>query len=385
MNGRLTGEDVDLDHLRLLATPAAAALGFSRSLASTPENHAPAASAIVRDLKPFWTGWSGEVTLAFDRVRSGARDFQHVGATFDFDEASIAVNRAWFGSSADNPTQVEASLSFDGAAESPYRLKATVTVNDIDVAPLLGTVPKKDEHHQDYKYGDEHEAEPVLEGHFSLAATLTGNGDNPDELFRRAQEEYRVTGKGGIIRLLKTNVADALPDEPPTPVSDAAGTVGGWVGWLAGVKKDSIGSGEKKVGKNTEAVLNLTSQIAEIGYDQLSVTAVRGHDDAIRLVAIEMTSRDEHLTGSGQIAAGSGQPLAGRPLSMDLKLGVRGNVAALMTQAGLLTKQNDELGYLQLVRPAPLHFGGTLQKPDVTDWHDHARQGCAAAGSGQAG
>ena len=367
LNGRLTGEAVDLDYLRLLVTPAAAALGFPRSLASTPENPA---SAVVRDQKPFWTGWSGEVTVAFDHLRSGSRDFPHVGATFDFDETSIAVNRAWFGSSAENPMQMEASLSFDGAAEFPYRLKATLTVNDIDIAPLLGASPKKDEHHQDYKYGDDHAAEPVLEGHFSLTAALTGNGRSPGELRRRVQEEYHVTGKGGIIRLLKTSVGDALPDEPPTPVGDAASTVGGWVSWLAGVKKDSLGSDEKKVARNTDAVINLTSQVAEIGYDQISVTAIRGRDDAIRLVAIDLTARDERLTGSGQIAAGSGQPLAARPLSMELKLGVRGNVAALLSEAGLLSKQNDDLGYLQLMRPAPLHFGGTLQQPDATDWHD---------------
>jgi hypothetical protein len=370
LNGRLTGEDVDLDHLRLLVAPLAAAIGVPRAGSGTVESSASGAATGTADLKPFWAGWAGEVTLVFDRLRAGARNFQHVGATFDFDATAIELKRAWVGLSDTNLTQAEGSLSFDGSAEFPYRLKATVTVNDIDAAPFLGAVAKKETHQQDYKYGDEHEEEPVLEGHFSLAATLTGTGRTPDELLGRAEEEYHVTSKGGIIRLLKTSVGEALPGEPPSPVGDAASTVGGWVGWLAGVNKDSIGSGEKKVPKNTDAVLNLTSQIAEIGYDQLSVTATRGRDQTIHLVSIELIARDERLTGSGQIAAGGGQPLAARPLAMDLKLSVRGNVAALLTQAGLLTKQNDELGYLQFARTTPLHFGGTLQNPDVTDWHD---------------
>ncbi len=366
LNGRLTGEEVDLDHVRLLAAPLAAALGLPRSQSAGVETRGSAEP----DRKPFWLGWSGEVTVAFDRLRSGGKVFNNVGATFDVDESSIHLARGWFGPSTENPAQAEGALTFDGTAEFPYHLKASATVSDIDVVPLLGVLPKKNGHQVEYKYGDEHEQEPVLEGHFSIAATVTGTGRNLNELVRNVQEKYEVTAKGGIIRLLKTSVSDALPNEPPTPVSDAAGTVASWVGWVAGINKDSIVSSEKPVSKNTEAVLNLTSQVAEIGFDQLSVTATRGHDQVIRLVAIEMIARDERLTGSGQITGGNGQPLATRPLTMDLKLGVRGNVAALLSQTGLLTTRNDELGYLQLARPAPLHFAGTLQNPDVTDWHD---------------
>ena len=350
LSGRVTSEDADLDHLRLLA----AATGWSRAFGGFSDSAGSVTAAIPRDQKPFWLGWSGEVTLAFERLHSGGKVYPGVGATFDLDESSIALKRAWFGQAAGDLPQVEGALSFDGTAEFPYRLKATAAVSDIDGVPLLGTLAKGED--------------PVLEGHFSVAATVTGDGRTLDDVVRRARQEFHVTGKGGIIRLLKTSVSDALPDEPPAPVADAAGKVGSWVGWLAGVKKDSLGSDEKKVSRNTEAVLNLTSQIGEIGYDQISVTATRGQDQTIKLVAIDLTSRDERLTGSGQITGDTGLALGARPLTMELKLGVRGNAAALLSQTGLLTSKNDELGYLQLVRA--LHFGGTLQNPDVTDWHD---------------
>lgn len=351
ITGRLTGEEVDLEHLRLVAAPLAAAAGFPWSL--TSDTGTGGSLAPVADRKPFWTGWSGEVSLAFDHLRSGGRVFHDVGGTLDFDQESIHLERGRGGLPQHSPAQVEGSLSFDAAAGFPYSLKATAALNDIDAAPWFGALPPG--------------RDPMLEGHFSVAATLKGNGRTLDDLVRRTQEEYRVTSTGGIIRLLTTTVGDAI-SEAPTPVADAVGTVGSWVGWLAGVKKDSVGSSEKPVSKSTDAVLNLTSQIAEIGYDRISITATRGYDRTIHLVAIEMIAPDERLTGFGQITGVKDRPLAAQPLQVEFKLGARGNIAGLMAQAGLLSAQKDELGYKLLVRS--FHFGGSLEHLDVSDWRD---------------
>jgi hypothetical protein len=115
-------------------------------------------------------------------------------------------------------------------------------------------------------------------------------------------------------------------------------------------------------------VLNLTSQIAEIGYDRISVTATRGHDRTLHLVAIEMVAPEVRLSGSGQITFAAGVPLTARPLSVDLKLGARGGIADLMARGGLLSAQKDESGYAGFVRP--FHFGGSLAQLDVSDWRD---------------
>ena len=353
--GRLAGEDVDLDHLRRLAAPLATAFGVPRNLISAGEEKpgSPAPDT-APDRKPFWLGWSGEVTLAFNHLRSGQSVWHDVGGTFDFDDASIELKRGWFGLPSRPPTEVEASLTFDAAAGLPYQLKAAATLKDLDVAPYLGTRPAGQE--------------PMLEGHFTIAATVAGNGRTLADLMHRAQEKYQVTGTSGIIRLLKTSVGDAFSEDAPSPAAEVAGTVGSWVGWLAGVKKDRLGAGEKKVGQTTENVLNLTSQVAEIGYDRISVTATRGYDRVIHLEAIEMVAPDERLTGSGLISAAAGQPMAARPLQVELRLGVRGDIAGLFSQGGLLSAGKDDLGYRPLVRA--LHFGGTLQQCDTTDWHD---------------
>ena len=366
--GRLAGEDVDLEHLRLLAAPWAAVFGVPRNLISAAgEKPESPARDITPDRKPFWMGWSGEVTLAFNHLRSGKSVWHDVGGTFDFDDASIELKRGWFGLPSHSPTEVEASLTFDAAAGMPYHLKAAATLKDVDVAPYLGAKPAGQE--------------PVLEGHFTIAAEVTGNGRTLDDLVQRTQEKYQLTSANGIIRLLKTSVGDAFSEDAPTATAEVAGTVGSWVGWLAGVKKDRVGAGEKKVNPTTEAVLNLTSQVAEIGYDQLSVTATRGSDHTIHLEAIDLIAPDERLTGSGRISAGMGEPVGARPLQLELRLGVRGDIAGLFSQGGLLAAGKDDQGYRPLVRA--LHFGGTLQQCDTTDWHDLLAKAATAPTSGR--
>jgi hypothetical protein len=161
-------------------------------------------------------------------------------------------------------------------------------------------------------------------------------------------------------------VADSIP-EASTPVSDTLDTVGSAVGSFFGHKGDSVNSGKNPVSKNAEAVMSFTNEVSEIGCDQVTVDAVRGGDGTIRLAAIEVTSRDLHIKGSGVIGHMAGTPLFGEPLSADLQFGARGRVADLLAKAGLLSGRKDEQGYSLLA--GPVHLGGTLDHVDTGQWH----------------
>jgi len=350
---KLTGEKVALEHLGLLAAPLVAAGNILLPASSAAGAGGLQTPAGVRDRIPFWGDWVGRVKVAFDRLRAGDHDLDGVTGTFDVDHGSIHLENGRGGLSRHSRAKLEGSISFDAAAEFPYSLKATAAVDEVDAAPLFAA-PQPGH-------------EPVVEGHFSVASTLTGNGTSLDDLVGHMQEEFRLTSTAGIIRLLKTSVAESIP-EVSSPVSDALGTVGTLVGSLFGVKGDSIYSGKNPVSKTAEAVLDFTYQIAEIGYDQITVTAIRGSDRTIHLVEMAMNAPDERVTGSGQITYVKGLSLSARPLSVELQFGARGRIAELLKVAGLLSSHKDDLGYTMLNQP--IHFGGTLEHIDASQWHD---------------
>jgi hypothetical protein len=122
------------------------------------------------------------------------------------------------------------------------------------------------------------------------------------------------------------------------------------------------------VSKNADALISFTYNIAEIGYDQLTVTAVEDADHSIRLTGIDMTSPELRLSGAGQIGYVEGLPLAKRPLGLELQFGARGNNAQLLAAGGILSPNKDELGYTLFTQP--VHVGGTLEKIDLSQWHD---------------
>jgi hypothetical protein len=117
-----------------------------------------------------------------------------------------------------------------------------------------------------------------------------------------------------------------------------------------------------------QTVIGIINDTSEIGFDEFTVTAVRGADHTIRLVDLAVTAGDEHATGSGLIAYVPGLLFRAQPLRVDLQFGARGQIAKLLSAAGLLSAQKDGLGFMLLSQPISL--GGTLQHVDTRQWHD---------------
>jgi hypothetical protein len=340
IDAKLTGPSAAIEHLRLLAGALAAAAG------------APV-SAGRPDRIPFWGELAGTVTVGFDRLRAGDKDFVDVGGTFDIGPGFLRLKYGHGAVPHHSPANAEGSISFDSASGNPYSLRATATVQDVEAAPYFG----KPQHGED----------PIVEGRFSVATMIAGSGTSLEDLSARTHEEFHLTSAGGIVRLLKANVAESLP-EVTTPVADTLGKVGSIMGSLVGIKRDSSRDGEIRLSKTTEAVLDFTNQVSEIGYDQIAVDAVREPDGSIHIVDLAMTAPYERLNGSGQIGSVKNLPLSSRPLSLDLQFGARGRVAELLANAGLLSPKNDGLGYAPLKQT--IHFGGTLEHIDGSPWRD---------------
>ena len=353
VDAKVTGKDVALEHLRMLAAPAAAAAGVPISVKMTAGLGAERTDAGIRDSKPFWGDWIGSVTVGFDRLRAGNRDFIGVAGTFNIDPRSLRLMYGRAMLPGRSQATADGSVSFDAAAEFPYGLKAAADIHDVAAAPFFGELQKG--------------KDPVLEGRFSVASKLAGQGATLQDLAARTQEEFHLTSTDGIIRLLKVNVAESLP-EVTTPVSDALGTVGSFMGSLIGLKHDSTASSEIHLNKVTEAVLDFTNQVSEIGYEKMTLDAIRGPDRSIRIVNLEIAAPDERMTGSGRITYVEGVPIPAQPLSAELQFSARGRIADLLSTAGLLPAQRDKTGFTPMNQT--VHFGGTLEHIDQSPWRD---------------
>ncbi len=328
-------------------TGAAAAGGLPLAAAAGAET-----PSRVRDRIPFWGEWGGRVTVAFDRLKAGDMTFDGVGGIIQVDPRSVHIEEGRGGLAGHRFANVEGSVSFDAAAESPYSLKATAVLEPVEAATGFPA--------------SNPQGSPLIEGRFSIAGTLAGTGINLEDLINRTQEEVRLASTAGIVRVFKTDVDEAIPPDNETPTADALGRVGSAVGTFFGV--ENAGSGRKSVGPALQSAIDVINATSEIGFDQCDVTVVRGADHTIRLVDLVMTAGDVRVTGSGQITYVKGRPLRARPLRVDLQLGVRGQVAKLFSAAGLLSTRKDDLGYTMLSQPIVL--GGTLAHIDGSQWHN---------------
>ena len=244
------------------------------------------------------------------------------------------------------------SISFDPAAPLPYSLKATATADQVEAGTFFGPPSA----------GQPSE----LEGKFKVAGTVTGMGRNLRELVSGTRQEFQLTSPNGILRMLTTNVAEVIP-QLASPVKDAVGSVGHAVQNFFEIKRNA-NSDKNPVSASAEAVLDFTTEVTEIGYDQLKLTARRDPDGTLHLADIAVIASDTRLTGSGQIAAAPGRPIRSRPLSLDLQFAARDQIAELLAHAGLLSGKKDDLGYSMMNQT--VHFGGTLAQIDVGAWHD---------------
>lgn len=349
LDAKLIGANVVLEHLRTLAAPFAAAVGASMA----PGAAGPEASTGLRDKAAFWGDWTGGVTVSFDRLQAGSYEFKDVGGAFNVDHGLLRLQSGRGGFQGHMLTNVEGSVSFDAAAESPYTLKATAPDNPVEAASFFGPA----------KPGQD----PVIGGRFNLSSALRGSGRNLGDLFLHTRAEFLLTSTTGIVRLLATDISPSVP-EVSSPVRDTVGSVGKVVGVVLGVRDKSAELAKSPpLAKNTDAVLNFTYQTSEILFDQITIHAVRGPDGTVDLDDIEMTSPEVHLKGSGRISHSGDLKLPERPLSIDLQLGAKGKPAELLATAGLLSPGKDALGYSMLSQS--LHFGGTLEQIDGSQWN----------------
>ncbi len=341
--------DATLSGTRLLGDDLAALSVLSgRPDASPAPRAGPAPAAPPR---PVWPGIRSKLSLKFEDILLPRVDLRDVRGTLLVGREALEVvgGTAMVGDA--SAAHFDGELAFSRGAERPYAFKASVSVGNVDSAPLFREIsPDKP---------------PVLEGRFDVASEITSSGIDPRDLVDSAQGRLRLSSKDGRFRALSTDVVDQVK-QAPSKLVDAIDTVTS----LFGKKTENLGT----------ALVDSARELSDIHYDQMSVTVERGPDRDLKFTEITLLAPEERLSGTGAITHAEGVPIRDQPLSIDLDMGVRGQLGKLMDVVGLLREGQDELGYTQLYQP--IHLGGTLRSVDQSQWRDMLVQAPLRKGTG---
>lgn len=361
---RISSNTLTLEHVRLV--------GDSLPMFAPQETpDSKSALTVPKPLdRPFWAPLVGRIRVDARELTLGAKTYRDVGATIAMDQTTLQLNggRVVFApqpvkasrsqlvempNDPFSPILAEGTLTFDPTATQSYALKGTGSMESITTVRLMGDAAKADDF--------------VVQGNWTLTAAITSAGATPAELIRNRQDDLHLASTAGILRLLRTNIADGLP-EGSAPVTDTLANIGAGVGAIFGRKGNTLAA-EKKLSTKTENVLNFTHQVKELAYERLAFTAVRKPDGTIALVDLVIETPTVRLSGAGSLGAASAKmPISARPLDLRLEMAFHGVPADRLASVGLLATEKDAKDFRKLTQP--VHFGGTLEKVNSQEWHD---------------
>lgn len=302
---------------------------LSAVMASEAETEAtgprPAEPKSAPDMKPFWSGLSGEVTLAVQRLvyAPGIESADITGSVKIGPEGlSLEYLRALIG--AHGKLQASGLLTHDAAKAKPYAIDGNLMINNFDPGPFFQVITP---------------GQPsMLEGRFDLTAKVAGRAEEPRALIDQGLGQIELTGADGTLRALGvklTNVASLA-----TPAAALLGLVGAATGNQTALKYS--------------AATDVVRQLAAVKFDQINLRVTR--DDAHNVV-IKNLSLDSpwlRLAGAGEIQHRPELSVFGQPLSIDLQLLAKGRLADGLNLLKLLGPEADAEGYLPLVEKIKL-------------------------------
>lgn len=347
--GRITGEQIIADDMQAFAAlgapPPAPAASLKNSPALTPAParapapRAPATAVVakpvgpVRDTSPVWAGFAGRVDLNVKTVKQGT------GTTLKDLRGAVAVTPERLtvenisGSLNGNPFKVATLLSFDVKQQRPYSLAGSLDIPGFDVGEFLRKADPS--------------TPPAVETKFSVASKFSGTAANLGEFADRLMGQFEFKGSKGILRALNKK-------------AEAASAVTGLLGLAAGL------AGKQGLADGLVGASELAQLLKDIPFEVVTVQVERGADAAIVVKSLEFISPMMRLTGTGRVDSKPGKPFDSSPLSLQLQLAAKNELANGLNKARQLNGQTDNKGYYLMA--TPFTMGGTVGKPDASEF-----------------
>jgi hypothetical protein len=332
LDGKLSGEHVELGDALLLASIFGAPLGNGDPESAAVQNRA--LSPPAADAKPFWAGVQGQFVLDVRSITKG-KDWtmSGLGGRLAVTPQRVELSKLGADFSEKSKLAAQGTVEFTPGLE-PYHLAGDFSLTEFDTGKLFKALDTT--------------RPPTIEGTFNVQGRFEGQGLTFEDTLDRTRGQFELNGKEGVFRGLK-RATDKI-----SLTSKAVGLVGSLLG----------DKSADKIANTTYYVDQLAQNLAEIPYDQLRVKLVRDQSLNLQIQELVLVSPDVHFLGKGQVSYESGKKLLEQPLTAALSLRARGKVEETLGKLKVLDGSRDELGYANSKESVTL--GGSLLRPDPT-------------------
>lgn len=281
------------------------------------------------DVKPFWAGYSGKVTIGVQEVtvnQVGA--FEKVAADFQMKPQGFTISKFEATLNGDS-VEFKGGLNFTENSSKPYKLGANISIPRFDVGAFFSRANPGEQ--------------PLVTGVFSLNGDVSGQAENIPRLLEVIQGTFSLQNtSGGVFRVLAAGGSKA----------QGGAAALGLLGAIAGDKIREIDT------------LNRTMQfLRTVKYDLINVKAVRGNDLNIELTDFLLRGPEILLAGKGRIAYRDDLTVMSQPMTLQFQIGAKDEVAYLLNELRQLDNKKTADGYW--VGPA-FSVSGSLESPDAS-------------------
>lgn len=328
---KITGGKAITDQLKVLAGPLLARIAQAR---------------------PFWGTGVGRLGITLDRVEYPGGAWAPLDALVALTPTQVEFKDVRVGLDATHTVAITGGIAYHAAESPPYAFSASLEMDRIESGPLFPA-----------KHGD-----PLVEGRFKVKRTFSSSGGDLAGLIAHPLQTIEASSATSIVRVLAVNVGDAVPQHRTSVGKEAENTAAGVASLIFATHRNPLEGGKNPITPQTEAILDFTDDIDEVGFDRLTVVAAEQPDGSYVISRIDGATDELKVTGTGRIGGKSTDPLGKRPLALELRVALRGHLAALLAKGGVITPSKDKQAYVPI--PHVVHLGGTVGQIDATQWHD---------------
>ncbi len=301
----------------------------SRSGAMTAKLETPARKPTYAQLGvPFWSHLRGHFDLDLGRVRFAPYQIDRLRGRLDLREHELVLGNLsgeMFAGRWSGQLRVDyhpENKTADHAASGEFRIE------QFDSARVVQTVFPTELASVDAK--------------IDVRSTVRSRGNALFELIDRAEGDFTIDGRQGIVRLT-------------APKQDFAATA-------------AVFGGTVLLSPELRALGRLLKKFAEMPVDQLRVSGARNESGDVQLREFRIDSPQARLLAHGKISAREGEPLMNRPLELSIELAAKEEMAVILGGMSLLEKKPRADGYRSLKEPFELR--GKAGAPDTRPLYD---------------
>ena len=212
----------------------------------------------------------------------------------------------------DSPITLDGRMAFN-PGKTPYDLKLRAGVEQFDLAKFFRELVPG--------------STPRAEGLFNVSLNAFGASPNLPEYRNNLYFDMRLQSRDGVFR----------PFDPDSALLAGSSGIAGAFGSVA----SNVPTGLFGLG----AVSRLVNYMKEIEYDNIDIHLVRDESRDVQIRQYVVQSSEILMTATGGIKYQDGVDIIDSPLSMEARLDMREQGAAILYSLGLLQSEKDGFGY----------------------------------------